>query len=108
MTTRIKGTDSQAIETGSNRAVERVRRTSAASATPSTPEQTGESVQITDAARQMNSLSQAIGALPDVDTQRVSALQQSIDQGQYQVNSGRIADRLLQLEGDLTASAVAR
>jgi negative regulator of flagellin synthesis FlgM len=108
VTTRIKGTDSQAVEAGSNRQVERVRRTAATPAASSAPGQTAESVQITDAARQMNSLSQAIGAVPEVDTQRVSALAQSIDQGQYQINSGRIADRLLQLEGDLTASAVAR
>ena len=49
-------------------------------------------------------LEQAIREAPDVDTQRVATLQQSIEHGQYQVDAGRIADRLLQLEGDIAAS----
>jgi len=108
VTTRIKGTDSQAVETGTSRPVERVRRTSSSAPAAHAAEQTTETVQITDAARQLNALSQAIDNTPDVDTQRVASLQQSIEQGQYQINSGRIADRLLQLEGDLTASAASR
>lgn len=108
MTSRIKGPDSQVVGTGTSRPVERVRRTSETGAAVSTVDHTTENVQITDTAHQMNALSQAIGNTPDVDTQRVAAVQQSVDQGQYQINSGRIADRMLQLEGDLSASLASR
>jgi len=101
---RIKGTDSSPVDNGGPRAVERVRRSTAVSS-GSTPAQSGaDSVHITDTARQLAGLQQAIHELPEVDAQRVEALQQSINRGQYRVDAGRIADRLLQLEGELAGS----
>ena len=101
---RIKGTDSSPVDSGGTRAVERVRRSTAV-ASSTTPAQSGTaSVQITDSARQLAGLEQAIREVPDVDARRVEALQQSIERGQYRVDAGRIADRLLQLEGDIAAS----
>jgi negative regulator of flagellin synthesis FlgM len=98
---RIKGTDSSPVDSGGTRAVERVRRSTAASPA-NTPAQSGaDSVHITDSARQLAGLQQAIHELPEIDTQRVETLQQSIDRGQYHVDAGRIADKLLQLEGEL-------
>lgn len=101
---RIKGTDSSPVDSGGTRAVERVRRATPA-ASGDSPAQSGtDSVHITDSARQLASLEQAIREVPEVDTQRVATLQQSIERGQYRVDAGRIADRLLQLEGDIAAT----
>jgi negative regulator of flagellin synthesis FlgM len=101
---RIKGTDSSPVDSGGTRAVERVRRSTAVDSA-TTPAQSGaDSVQITDSARQLAGLEQAIREVPDVDARRVETLQQSIERGQYRVDAGRIADRLLQLEGDIAAS----
>ena len=60
---------------------------------------------ITQSARSLQSLSQAVQDSPDVDTARVSAVQQQIESGQYTVNPDRIASRLLQLEQDLRSAA---
>jgi negative regulator of flagellin synthesis FlgM len=101
---RIKGTDSSPVDSGGTRAVERVRRSTAASPA-NTPAQSGAgSVHITDSARQLAGLQRAIHGLPDIDARRVEALQQSIDRGQYHVDAERIADKLLQLEGELAGS----
>ena len=57
---RIKGTDSSPVDSGGTRAVERVRRSTAASPA-NTPAQSGaDSVHITDSARQLAGLQQAI------------------------------------------------
>jgi flagellar biosynthesis anti-sigma factor FlgM len=61
-------------------------------------------VHITDSARQLAGLQQAIHELPEIDTQRVESLQQSIGRGQYHADAGRIADKLLQLEGEIAGS----
>lgn len=101
MAMRIKGTDSSPVDGGGTRAVDRVRRSTAVGS-QGTPAQTGaDSVRITDSARRLAGLQQAIHALPDIDAQRVDTLQQSIDRGQYRADAGRIADRLLQLESEL-------
>lgn len=106
MTSRIKGTDSQPIGAGRSQPVERVKRsTQVVTGEQADAQSTGE-VQITDSARQMNALAQVIRDTPDINAARVDALQQSIGNGQYQINAGRIADRMTQLEGDLLAAGV--
>ena len=104
MTTRIKGTDSQPIGPGSSQPVERVKRSQSATSSAHTDAHNADSVQITSTARQLNSLAQAIHDAPDVDTSKVESLQQSIGNGTYHPDSGRIADRLMQLEGDVAAA----
>ncbi len=101
---RIKGTDSGPVEGSGTRAVERVRHSSPAASGDSPAQPRTDSVHITESARRLASLEQAIREVPDVDTQRVETLQQSIERGQYRVDAGRIAERLLQLEGDIAAS----
>ena len=106
MTSRIKGTDSQPIGTGRSQPVERVKRSTPVASGEHTDSQPAGEVQITSTARQLNALAQVIRETPDVNVGRVEALQQSIGNGQYQINAGTIADRLLQLEGDMRAAGV--
>lgn len=106
MSTRIKGTDSQAIGASRSQPVERVKRTTVVTSGQQGDAAATDSVQITTAARQLSSLAQVISETPDINSAKVEALQQSIGQGQYQIDSGRIADRLLQLESDVSAAGV--
>jgi negative regulator of flagellin synthesis FlgM len=105
VTTRIKGPEGGAIEgTGRSRTIGRAQP---ATRTPSASNPSSDSVEtvhITSAAHQMLALQQQIGETPDIDTARVEQLRADINQNRYQIDAGRIADRLLQLEGDLQAS----
>lgn len=107
MTTRIKGSESSPVD-GGRRAIERVQRAARTSASDKASE-TGtnaavESVHITDSARQLLALGKTIGDLPEVDQSRVDRVRADIEQNRYSSNPGRIADRMLQLEGDLMAA----
>ena len=53
------------------------------------------SVEISDRARLMNQASSVAKAAPDVRADKIAALKQSIQNGSYQVDSGKVADRLV-------------
>lgn len=109
MTTRIKGSDASAVDTGTSRSVERVRRVAPAGTTTSAaPSTQTESVSITDTARRLAALQETIAGLPEVDAARVTELRQAVERGQYRANPEKIADRLLQLERDLAAASQRR
>jgi negative regulator of flagellin synthesis FlgM len=107
LTTRIKGSESSPVD-GSSRAIERVQRAARSGGMDKTSE-TGShtaaaNVHITDSARQLLSLQQAIGDLPEIDQSRVDRVRSDIEQNRYSSDSRRIADRMLQIEGDLMAA----
>ncbi len=105
MPNRIERSDASAVESGASRAVERLRPAAPVGTTTSTPtaNQT-DSVSITDTARRLAALQEAVAGMPEIDAGRVAALSQAIDQGQYAADPRKIADRLLQLERDLAAA----
>ncbi len=107
MPNRIKGLDGGSIGPGSGNPIEKISITKpvATGGSSSAPAAEADSVHITQSARSLQALSQAVQDSPDVDTARVSAVQQQIESGQYSVNPDRIASRLLQLEQDLRGAA---
>jgi negative regulator of flagellin synthesis FlgM len=60
-------------------------------------------VRITDQARQLAAMEHALIDVPAVNEARVAAISLAIEQGQYQVNPERIADKLLRMERELSA-----
>ena len=106
MTNRIKGSDQSAVETGTSRTIERLRPAAAAGSatTAATAASPADSVSITDTARRLAALQDAVASMPEIDAGRVAALSQAIEQGQYSADPRKIADRLLQLERDLAAA----
>jgi negative regulator of flagellin synthesis FlgM len=102
---RIKGSMGGPIEGGGTRAVERVRGTAATRPASQPADSPTDSVHITESARQLLALQKAIAEVPDVNAARVEQLRAAIEQKTYSVDSGKIADRLLGLEGDLLASS---
>ena len=106
MADRIKALTGGSISaSNSGSPIEQIRASTAASASTSGAPASVDSVQITDSARQLAALSQAVQNTPEVDSQRVAVLQQAIEGGQYSVNPQLIADRLLQFEHDLSSAA---
>jgi negative regulator of flagellin synthesis FlgM len=65
----------------------------------------GSPVQITDQARKLAALEHAVQSLPIVNESRVAEIRGAIDEGRYQVNPERIADKLLRSEQELGAAA---
>ena len=105
MTDRIKGLGSSSLgASSSGTPVEQIRASTAPSSATAAPQPGVDSVNITDSARRLSALAQAVQSAPDVDSQRVAALQQAIGNGQYQISPERVADRLLQMEQDLVAA----
>jgi negative regulator of flagellin synthesis FlgM len=103
---RIKGLDGGSIGPGSSNPIETIRVATPVNpaGTDSSAKPEADSVHITQSARALAALSQAVQDTPDVDTGRVAAVQQAIVAGTYKINPERIASRLLQLEQDLNAA----
>ena len=106
MANRIKGLDGGSIGPGSSNPIETIRISTpvkpAGAESSSKPE--ADSVHITQSARSLAALSQAVQDTPDIDAGRVAATQQALAAGSYTINPERIASRMLQLELDLGAA----
>jgi negative regulator of flagellin synthesis FlgM len=63
--------------------------------------ETSSQVRLTDAAASLKQIETRLADLPDVDRKRVETLRERIESGAYEVNAGRLADRLLAFERDL-------
>lgn len=62
---------------------------------------TSSQVRLTDTAASLKQIEARLADTPDVDRKRVETLRQRIESGAYEVNAGRLADRLLAFERDL-------
>lgn len=62
-------------------------------------------VSISSRAADLQSLERRIQQLPDVDMSRVEQLRERINNGEYQVDARRLADRIADFEQTLSASS---
>jgi len=62
-------------------------------------------VRLTHAARNLSAIEESLRNAPAVDELRVSAVKQRLQDGSFEVDPQRIADRLLRLEQDLARTA---
>ena len=106
MQNRIKGLDGGSIGPGSSNPIETIRISAPVrpAGADSSSNSAADSVHITQSARSLAALSQAVQDTPDLDSGRVAAAQQALASGTYVVNPERIASRMLQLEQDLSAA----
>ncbi len=72
-----------------------------ATRTSPAPQQSGTSVSLGTTAAQLSKMTASMANTPVVDVNKVSQIKQAISDGRFQVNSGVVADRLIQSVHDL-------
>jgi negative regulator of flagellin synthesis FlgM len=70
------------------------------SASPTTS-QTGDHVTLTNSARSLQKIEEAVAKTPVVNANKVAAVKQSISSGSYTIDAGRVADKILKYESGL-------
>ena len=63
--------------------------------------QTGDHVTLTDSARSLQKIEEAVAKTPVVNAEKVAAVKQAINSGTYKIDAGRVAGKLLQYERGL-------
>lgn len=63
--------------------------------------QTGDQVTLTDSARTLQKIEEAVAKAPVVDAAKVASVKQAVRGGTYKIDSRRVADKLLQFEKGL-------
>jgi negative regulator of flagellin synthesis FlgM len=89
----VKGSNSNAVVADKTQG-----DSSAAAATAS---QAADTVTLTSSARSLQKIEEAVAKTPVVNTSKVAAVKQAISSGTYQIDAGRVADKLLQFESGL-------
>ena len=74
---------------------------SESSAASASATQTGDTVTLTNSARSLQKIEETVAKAPVVNAAKVAAVKQAINSGNYQIDAGRIADKLLQFERGL-------
>lgn len=100
MSTKIGGFQNRPVQVSTDKAVAPARDGQKSSASAGAA---GNSVRITDQARQLATLEQAVQGMPIVNETRVAEIRDAIEQGRYEVVPERIADRLMRMDRDLGA-----
>lgn len=100
MTIKIADYQNRPVQAGADKTVPRTGDAVSSPAEAAVAQ--GSPVRITDQARQLASLEQAVQSLPVVNEARVAQIQLAIEEGRYQVNPERIADKLLRTEQELS------
>ena len=70
------------------------------SASPATS-QTGDHVTLTNSARSLQKIEEAVAKTPVVNADKVAAVKQAISSGTYTIDAGRVADKMLKYESGL-------
>lgn len=101
MSNKINGIDNRPAPVTAGQPVRRPQEPTTG-AKGSTPQQAAPGVQITESARQLAALEQALKAMPAVNEAKVAEIRKAIEEGRYKVSPERIADKLLQIESEIT------
>mgnify|MGYP001208078713 CR=1 FL=1 len=99
MTNKISGYDPRPVQVAGKGGADRAR--GKAPEAPAQGAAQSSHVRLTDSAMQLAALEKAIAKVPDVDMDRVEAVRDEIESGEYTVDSRRIAAKLVQLERSL-------
>jgi negative regulator of flagellin synthesis FlgM len=99
---KISGVEPKPVRVAATPAVRATRDATTGAGEAAT---TGTDVHLTGAARNLATIEQSLRALPAVDELRVSAVKQRLQDGSYEIDPQRTADRLLRMEGDLARLA---
>lgn len=106
MSNKINGIDNRPAPVTAGQPVRRPQESSSGAKGP-TPQPTS-GVQVSDSARQLAALEQAIKAMPAVNEAKVAEIRKAIEEGRYKVSPERIAEKLLQIENELPQAIQSR
>lgn len=95
MSSKIEGVDARPSPVGAGRPVNRSHDSATGDARGGGA---GSGVNITDSARRLAALEQAVRDMPAVDDARVAEVHRALADGSYEVHAERIASKLLDLE----------
>jgi len=101
MATKVNGAGSGATPVESGQAVRRPQDAAVSDGKSPPAAQPPPSVSITDSARQLAALEQAVNAAPVVDSAKVAKIGKAVEDGTYSVDPEKVADKLLQMEQSL-------
>lgn len=108
MTDKISGykpSEAVAPSKGSNGGVVVADKTQGGAAAQTSGAQTagktGDQITLTDSARSLQKLESAVAQTPVVNSAKVSSIKQAVNAGTYQVDAGRVTDKVLQFERGL-------
>jgi negative regulator of flagellin synthesis FlgM len=96
------GTDSRLPRARSSEEAGKKDQTRSASALTGTG-QSSDEVQLTEAATRLKMIESKLSELDGIDHQRVAELRQRIEAGEYEIDSGKLAESLLALESKLVS-----
>ena len=100
MASKINGLETRPVRIAAGAAVAKAGAERAATQ-EKPPGAAAADVQITGVARGLAALEQKLRDAPAVDEARVAAVRQKLDDGSYQVDPQRVADKLLRMEREL-------
>ena len=90
----VKGSNGNAVVTDKSQQGQ-------ASATGVAAQSSSDTLTLTHSARSLQKIEEALAKAPVVDAAKVAAVKQAINSGTYQIDAGRIADKLLKFERGL-------
>ena len=94
--TTVKGSSSGA------QAVDKAQGSAASTSTAApASSSTADQVTLTGSAITLQKLGEAVANAPVVNTQKVATVKTSVQNGTYQIDAGRVADKILQFENGL-------
>jgi len=96
-----KATQPLAPVKGPNSATVADKATGDASAATTPGAQSADQVTLTDSARSLQKVEEAVAKAPVVNAAKVATVKQAVNSGTYQIDAGRVADKLLQFERGL-------
>jgi negative regulator of flagellin synthesis FlgM len=89
----VKGSSSNGVVTDKSHG-------EASTASGSAPH-TGDTLTLTDSARSLQKIEEAVAKAPVVDSEKVAAVKQAIGSGTYKIDANRVAGKLLKYERGL-------
>lgn len=95
---RVNGIEAKPVRVAASSAVQRRLEQPAGQTTAG---DTSADVRLSGRAQQLSGIEQALRALPAINEQRVAEVKQRLENGDYEVDPQRVADKLLHLETDL-------
>jgi negative regulator of flagellin synthesis FlgM len=89
----VKGSNSNGVVTDKPQG----EASAAAAAAP----QSADTVTLTNSARSLQKIEEAVAKTPVVNAAKVASIKQAVNSGSYKIDAGRVADKLLQFESGL-------